>query len=612
MAFDLGEAILKLRTDTDELIAGLTKGEDAATDYESKTKETAQKSSSNWQLSFLAIKAAAELVIGAFQKISGYAGQVLDAWMQQEDASKKLEASLKATGTSALVSQGRIEQLASSLQKVTSFGDEATTSAAAMLQQLGKLSEEGLVKIIPLVQDFSAAMGIDLERAAMMVGKTIGTSTNAMTRYGVEIDATATKQEKLDAISKALTEKFGGMAVAMADTTRGGLTQFKNAIGDLMEIGGELLSKVILPIVKPLTEWAAALGDLINKQQALNQAINNEKIKDLPLAISAAEEKLSNLTKAYKEYINTVKDNNPWTKKIIADKEAEIDATVKLIGALKTQQYNTDYVIEQKKKEAEAKEKSNETALTSFELLQMQEDATRGLTVAQVAGTAAAREATVSLSDQVDQAGEVPQVYWNIMASMDELAAKRKKEAADEKARQDTIAKFTINASRDIFSSIGKDLAMGELSWKSLGTAAVRSIGRIVSALGDMLAADAAADFIKALAASASILMSWAAPGLFSSAAIKAGGAAAAWVTGAALQAVTLKEGGEFVVPPGYPNDSFPMLVESGEKVKVTPADKMDDGQMQVTLMLDGNVLGKWLERASKNQEVIIHAGAIV
>lgn len=37
-----------------------------------------------------------------------------------------------------------------------------------------------------------------------------------------------------------------------------------------------------------------------------------------------------------------------------------------------------------------------------------------------------------------------------------------------------------------------------------------------------------------------------------------------------------MNQGGSFVVPPGYPNDSFPMLVETNEKVRVTPAGKTD------------------------------------
>jgi hypothetical protein len=30
--------------------------------------------------------------------------------------------------------------------------------------------------------------------------------------------------------------------------------------------------------------------------------------------------------------------------------------------------------------------------------------------------------------------------------------------------------------------------------------------------------------------------------------------------------------GADFVVPPGYPNDSYPLRVQSGERVVVTPA----------------------------------------
>lgn len=38
-----------------------------------------------------------------------------------------------------------------------------------------------------------------------------------------------------------------------------------------------------------------------------------------------------------------------------------------------------------------------------------------------------------------------------------------------------------------------------------------------------------------------------------------------------------LASGGDFIVPPGFPNDSYPMLVQSGERVKVTPSGKVGD-----------------------------------
>ena len=77
----------------------------------------------------------------------------------------------------------------------------------------------------------------------------------------------------------------------------------------------------------------------------------------------------------------------------------------------------------------------------------------------------------------------------------------------------------------------------------------------------------------------------------------------------------TFSTGGDFVVPPGYPDDSYTIGVQSGEHVQVTPAGQggVSDGTpLQVTLQLDGSVLGKWLQKATKNQEVVIHAGAIV
>jgi ribosomal protein L13 len=37
-----------------------------------------------------------------------------------------------------------------------------------------------------------------------------------------------------------------------------------------------------------------------------------------------------------------------------------------------------------------------------------------------------------------------------------------------------------------------------------------------------------------------------------------------------------LAGGGSFTVPNGFPNDSFPLMVETGEKVHVTPASQVN------------------------------------
>lgn len=57
--------------------------------------------------------------------------------------------------------------------------------------------------------------------------------------------------------------------------------------------------------------------------------------------------------------------------------------------------------------------------------------------------------------------------------------------------------------------------------------------------------------------------------------------AAAAVASGIARVAAIRKQkyarGGSFIVPPGYPNDSYPILVQSGERVDVTPANQVSN-----------------------------------
>jgi len=73
-----------------------------------------------------------------------------------------------------------------------------------------------------------------------------------------------------------------------------------------------------------------------------------------------------------------------------------------------------------------------------------------------------------------------------------------------------------------------------------------------------------------------------------------------------------LAQGGDFIVPPGYPNDSFPMRVESGEHVSVTPAGESGGIPLDITVKLEESVLARWIGKASRNQTIMIHAGAIV
>ncbi len=78
--------------------------------------------------------------IAVVKKMVKVAKDLEEAFFKQEKAEAKLASAIRATGKETSISITRMKLLASSLQQVTTFGDEATLSAMAMLQQLADLT----------------------------------------------------------------------------------------------------------------------------------------------------------------------------------------------------------------------------------------------------------------------------------------------------------------------------------------------------------------------------------------------------------------------------------------------------------------------------------------
>ena len=233
--------------------------------------------------------------------------KLVEAYKVQEQAEAKFIGALRATGTEALVSTKNFFTLASSLQQVTLYGDEATIEATALLQSLAKLNDEGLKTLVPLIQDFATGMRVDLNAAMSLVGKTLGSSTNALTRYGLVIDMTGTKEEKLASLTEELTNKFGGMAKAVADTATGVLEQLTHALGDLREEGGRVIAEAIKPIVSWLVQVVSKAAASAKELRAINEAIilfskgTITELEDMKLALAEKESQLKTLGGEIKE-----------------------------------------------------------------------------------------------------------------------------------------------------------------------------------------------------------------------------------------------------------------------------------------------------------------------
>ena len=208
----------------------------------------------------------------------------------QEQAEKKLEVALGKT------SQALLDQ-ASALQKVTTFGDEAIigvqSSLAAFLD-----SEEAIKKATEATLDISVAMGMDLKSAGDLVAKTLGSSTNAMSRYGITVEGAVGSTDRLESLTGNVARLFGGQAKAQADTYAGSVQQLQNSLGDMAEDIG----RIVIPIFEKLEPhlrvaidfWSGYLDVGEKNEEQTTQY--SSRIKELNELIKFNKDRIKELT----------------------------------------------------------------------------------------------------------------------------------------------------------------------------------------------------------------------------------------------------------------------------------------------------------------------------
>ena len=210
-----------------------------------KSMNLAQEASKKLSNSLKSVGAA---VVGffAFRKVNSLLKESIALFDTQAKAEAQLANALGYTSD-------KLIQQAKDLQKLTEYGDEATIRAQALIGAFVK-EEDQIARVIPLVQDLAAAKGMDLAGAADLVSKTLGSSTNALSRYGIQVEGAVGSTERLESLTKGLDYAFGGTARTLAEVGAGPLNQLQNRLGDIKE----LLGKAFVPLViKTTTELEA-------------------------------------------------------------------------------------------------------------------------------------------------------------------------------------------------------------------------------------------------------------------------------------------------------------------------------------------------------------------
>lgn len=165
----------------------------------------------------------------------------------QERAELTLAQAMKQAGTYTKEAFEHNKKYASSLQLMTEYGDEAILGVQKFLTNFG-VAGPLLDKLTLSVLDLASAKGMDLKAAADLVSKSVGSSTNALSRYGITVTGAVGSTERMQMAVDNISKLFGGAAKANADTYIGRVKSLSNIWGDFQEkIGFE-----VIPIIEDL------------------------------------------------------------------------------------------------------------------------------------------------------------------------------------------------------------------------------------------------------------------------------------------------------------------------------------------------------------------------
>ena len=261
--------------------------------------------------------AAARSVVGGLQQVIAVGADLVNSYKVQEQAVSNLNAVLAATGGTVGMTSQELQDMASSLQSVTTFGDEAIIGMNAVLLGFRSITGDQFTRTTEAIMDMSQVMGQDLVSSANMVGKALDSPTQGMAALSrVGFVWTDQQREMVKAMEESgdlmgaqevilgeLEKAFGGAARAAGETATGSFDQLANSLGDLKEELGAIVALTFKADAKGLTALA---GDTAGGLKLLREAFSSG---DNQQALDAAEKFLSGIQNRIKQLSEEVKKN---------------------------------------------------------------------------------------------------------------------------------------------------------------------------------------------------------------------------------------------------------------------------------------------------------------
>ncbi len=219
----------------------------------------ATKKSEGLRKAFVGLKMAAIAAAAAIALMAAKtAKESLEAYAKQEAAEQNLSGALALVGEHARAQVPMMKEFAAGIQQITTQGDEATLELMAMGASMGKLSGQELKDATTAAIGLAKAYKMDTVAAMRLVARAALGDTASLSRYGIKLDESLSKQEKFNAVLKIGKENFA-LAEAETKTYGGAMQQIKNMVGDVKESIGEQLAPIVIALAQTFKEQLPAI-----------------------------------------------------------------------------------------------------------------------------------------------------------------------------------------------------------------------------------------------------------------------------------------------------------------------------------------------------------------
>jgi hypothetical protein len=191
----------------------------------------------------------------AFAGLTAGLGLAVKAFAESEQVASRVNAIIKATGGTAGVTGDQVLEMASKLEAVTTFGDEAIATGTGILLTFKRIGADVLPQATEAMLDLATRLGTDAPAAAEILGKALNNPVDGLTRLKkAGIDFTDGEQKQIQAMIAAgdvaeaqrvvldkLGSTIGGLARSEVKTTTGAFKQLRETFDDVAEaVGGNL------------------------------------------------------------------------------------------------------------------------------------------------------------------------------------------------------------------------------------------------------------------------------------------------------------------------------------------------------------------------------------